>query len=204
MPTPFTHPEGTRMNTAIDTARSTAAPAMKAITPPAIGTYWPGQGGIYVGIARGADGQGDRHLIAARADASAQRLQFGNYGTRIDDADSERDGAANTRALVAHGEHPAAAACAAYTADGHSDFYLPSRRELALCFANAAETFDAGGYYWSSTQYSRSGAFVQGFEGGGSGWYGKDLDCRVRACRGLPLEPLNTLQPAVAAEGGAP
>lgn len=197
------------MTTAQDTACSTAAPDTSsanppALVPPPIGAYWPGQGGFYAGITRGDEGQGDRHLIVATADASPKRLQFGNYGTLIDGIDSERDGAANTLALVAHGGHPAAEACAAYTADGHTDFYLPSRRELALCFANVGDTFDTSGWYWSSTQLSRNGAFGQDFEYGSSGWNDRGNGCRVRACRGLPLDPLNTLQVAVAAEGGAP
>lgn len=29
------------------------------ITPPAIGDYWVGQGGVYAGVARGRDGESD-------------------------------------------------------------------------------------------------------------------------------------------------
>ena len=32
-------------------------------TPPNIGQHWPGQGGIYAGIARGFNGQPDGHIV---------------------------------------------------------------------------------------------------------------------------------------------
>ncbi|WP_049810496.1 DUF1566 domain-containing protein [Variovorax paradoxus] len=165
---------------------------------PAIGQPWPGQGGTYAGIMRGAPGLPDRHLIVpTAASAPLGRLAWGAYGENEPNAVSEWDGQANTRALLASKHaHPAAEACAGLKIDGHSDFYLPSRRELLLCCANVPELFDTA-WYWSSTQHSRNGAFVQGFEHGNSFWNDEDLEHRVRACRGFTLEPLTT-----SAEGG--
>ncbi|HOS86319.1 MAG TPA: hypothetical protein PLT46_04255 [Burkholderiaceae bacterium] len=37
--------------------------APSEFTPPAIGEEWPAQGGIYVGISRGEDGEPDAHLV---------------------------------------------------------------------------------------------------------------------------------------------
>lgn len=134
---------------------------MNALTPPRIGTPWPGQGGIYAGIARGPDA--DWHLILAQADLG--RLAWGG-AKKVPGADWERDGLANTSALVAaKSKHPAAEACAALEVDGHSDFYLPSRFELALLFANLRDQLQPR-WHWSSTQYDASYAWFCGFYDG--------------------------------------
>jgi hypothetical protein len=67
------------------------------------------------------------------------------------------------------------------------DFHLPSQAELFLASLYAPKLFETTGWYWTSTQVSRYGAFVQGFELGGSGWHGKDYERRVRAFRWIPL-----------------
>jgi hypothetical protein len=85
---------------------------------------------------------------------------------------------------------------------------LPTQAEAMLAHANLGDCLGSG-YYWTSTQFSRFGAFVQDFEYGISAWYGKDYEHRVRAFRGLPLEHFNTSTPAQvvadadAAPGGA-
>ena len=48
-------------------------------TPPAIGEVWPGQGGIYAGVARGRDGEPDYHLILC---AEAPTTAF-NWAKRL-------------------------------------------------------------------------------------------------------------------------
>ncbi|MBS0427583.1 MAG: DUF1566 domain-containing protein [Proteobacteria bacterium] len=117
------------------------------LTPPRIGQPWPGQGGIYAGLFRGDDA--DYHLILATAKLGS--LAWG--GTRkVAGAMSERDGLANTMALLDDkAKHPAAEACAALEVDGHHDFYLPARFELALLFANVRDHVEHR-WHWSSTQ----------------------------------------------------
>lgn len=155
------------------------------LTPPAHGEIWPGQGGRFVCTVAASEGLPARHLVFGTDEA--EDLTFGPY-EKIDGADSHLDGASNTSALLASGKaHPAAAWAKAYTADGHSDFHLPSRHDLLLAYIHAKQRFSTDDWYWSSTQVSRSNAFVQDFEDGLSDWGGKDGVYRVRACRWIPL-----------------
>ena len=97
------------------------------------------------------------------------------------------DGKANTAALVAHGGHPVAEWAASYEANGLTDFYLPSRLELLMCYLAAPQLFKKEGYYWSSSQFSRGSAWCQGFEDGGSNGTGKDNELRARPVRTIQL-----------------
>lgn len=161
-------------------------------TPPAIGEYWPGQGGIYAGILPAFDGLPARHMIVSAQDAP-NRLTWGPYGKEADGASSRTNGRANTAALLSKdGDkstplYPAAAWAASYTADGHTDFHLPSQAELFMASLYAPKAFSQESWYWSSTQTSADSAFVQDFEYGGSTWGSKGTDYRVRAVRWIPL-----------------
>ena len=148
---------------------------LRTTSAPAIGTYWPEQGGTYAGTIRGQNGQPDYHLIVASGQqenvealaALDKPLEFGGYGKDIAGARSFADGAANTRALLDSGhEHPAAKAVSALTINGHSDYYLPAAGELRLLHTNVPELFKKDGWYWSSTQYSPGYAWAQVFEDG--------------------------------------
>jgi len=77
---------------------------------------------------------------------------------------------------------------------------LPTQLEAMLAWTNARAAFEKH-YHWTSTQVSRSYAFVQDFEYGSSYWDNKGLERRVRAFRGFQLETLNPL--TLAAEGGS-
>ena len=156
-------------------------------TPPAHGEYWPGQGGRYICTVLASPGLPTRHLIASEAEA--EDLAFGPY-LDVPGACCQLDGPGNTAALLATGQaHPAAAWAVAHTADGHADFHLPSRNDLLMAYIYAPKHFSKDDWYWSSTQGSRSYAFVQGFEGGSSDWSGKGSEHRVRAFRWIPLNP---------------
>lgn len=173
-----------------DAAPAAIAPAANALTPPAMGEYWPGQGGHYICTLPALLGMPARHLIAGEGEA--EDLMF---GPRIDvpGATSQINGSANTAALCASNEaHPAAKWARAFTADGHADFFLPAKLDLVMAHICAPQLFKTSGYYWASTQSSRNYAFVQGFEYGNSGWDGKGDGHRVRAFRVIPLDPLNT------------
>lgn len=160
------------------------------LTPPAIGDYWLGQGGRYICTLPALMGMPERHLIAGEGEA--EDLTFGPRDD-VPAATSQIDGAANTTALLATGkDHPAAQWARAYSADGHTDFFLPAKLDLVMAHICAPQLFNKSGWYWTSTQGSRSGAFVQDFEHGGSGWSNKDYEHRVRAFRVIPLDLLNT------------
>ena len=161
--------------------------------PPALGAYWPGQGGIYCGTQPAMHGLPERHLIFAAADAP-ERLTWGEYGTEAPGTGNRLDGRANTAALLANKavgkSHPAAEWAAAHTADGHTDFHLPSQADLFMASLACPQQFNQDSWYWSSTQHSRLNAFVQDFEYGTSHWSSKDFYFLVRAVRWIPTSAL--------------
>jgi hypothetical protein len=158
-------------------------------TTPAAGEYWPGQGGRYICTLPPLPGLPARHLIAGEDEAEG--LTYGP-AVDVDGARSHIDGVANTAALLAHAEeHPAAKWAAAFSADGHSDFHLPSQLDMFMAFICARQLFKKEGWYRTSTQLSPHSAFVQYFEGGCSGWSGKDYRWQVRPFRWIRLGTLN-------------
>lgn len=155
-----------------------------SLDPPAIGQYWEGQGGVYAGVVRGEEGQPDYHLVVPTDPiATAKEIAWGAAGEDEDGAGYARDGLANTRALCeSEHDHPAAQWAASLEIAGHCDFYLPSRFELALCYANVRELFEER-WHWSSTQYSPYLAWFQNFDGGNQILGRKGLGYRARAVR---------------------
>ncbi len=136
------------------------------LMPPAIGQHWYGQGGTYVGVMHGEDGEPDYHLIAPKH-AQIASITYGGSGYRITGADHIRDGLANTKALLAHEiAHPAARWAAEQQAEGHADLYLPARAEAYLCWANIPEQFEDKGWWLTSTQHGPYYAWIQTFDGG--------------------------------------
>lgn len=117
---------------------------------PAIGQYWPGQGGIYAGDFLGGDGV-IYGLIVADCGTS-QDIGKAPWGQNGSLALSDWDGLRNTTALIA-GDNPAAKLVAKYANDGCTDFYLPARRELLLACANLHDRFGKDSWYWTSTPY---------------------------------------------------
>jgi hypothetical protein len=153
--------------------------------PPAPGELWHGQGGYYVCTLPAQFGLPARHLILGTAEADD--LAWGGYGEDFTGT-NETDGRANTAALLADSTtHPAAQWAAKHTHDGHSDFYLPSRIELLMCWLHAPQLFQKSGWYWSSSQYSRITAFCQVFEDGGSRASSEDNEFRARPVRSIHL-----------------
>lgn len=159
---------------------------IKTITPFILGQLIPEQGGYYAGIVRGEGDAPAHHLFIAPENASADDVIWGQYGKQIEGADSVNDGLANTKALIAAGNCPAAEACHAYRGNGFDDWYLPAKAELNICFANAREHFDKV-WHWSSTQSSAHYAWTQTFTTGTQHLTPKDVDYRVRAVRRLTI-----------------
>ena len=157
-------------------------------TPPAIGQFWRGQGGVYAGLMRGAEGKPDYHLIVATAHVgNLANLKWGGYGSEVKGATSDTDGLANTQALLADSEgHPVLDVIRGLNVEGHTDFYLPARRELSLCFANVRELFETDDWFWSSTQDSANDAWYQRFNDGLQYWLSKYDRGRARAVRRVP------------------
>jgi hypothetical protein len=146
-----------------------------------LGQYVSGQGGIYGGTMPARDGERAYHLIFASEDVGKRK--WGGY-EKESKATSKWDGLANTKALIEEGDHPAAEASAAYTSDGHKDFYLPSGAELYEAWLSIPDAFSKD-WYWSSTQRSANNAFIQYFVDGLQYSSGKDGERRVRPVRRL-------------------
>lgn len=155
---------------------------------PRLGAYWPGQGGVFAGTIRGRDGHPDYHLIVASGpEVEANDITWGSYG-KESSATSSWDGLANTRAMVeSESEHPAAQWTAALKHEGHADWYLPAQAELTMAWANVPELFSKG-WHWSSSQFSASNAWYQGFGDGYQSHYGKRSELRARAVRRLIIQ----------------
>jgi hypothetical protein len=127
-------------------------------TIPAIGEYWPGQGGIYAGLCRGRDGEADYHLILCK-EASEQEFKW-------------QDALDHAKTIEA---------------DGHKDFMVPTRWESALLYANLQDQFDTDYWHWTSTQDSETYAWGQLFDGGSQYYNYKVYERRCRFVRRLVL-----------------
>ncbi len=165
------------------------------ITLPAFGVAIAGQGGIFAAIMRGhvVDGVEQAPYALLVSDAAAGEIEavaWGEYGKEVTGTSSRSNGRANTDAM-ALANCPAALRVREISIDGHTDFFLPSLGELNSAAANVPELFNTDGWYWTSTQLSRSSAFAQDFEYGNSGWNSKDYEHRARAFRAIPLDILN-------------
>jgi hypothetical protein len=170
---------GTFMNT------KTRAPA----AAPSYGEVWPGQGGIVVDFVPSMGGKPGWYLILA-TDTKAAREDIAWGGRDHDEpgATDEWDGLANTIALAnSKVDHPAAKWARGVVIDGHHDFYIPSRREMRLLWARVPEHVTPG-WYWSSTQFSRNGAWYQGFGNGSQGNDDKSWEARCRLVRRFTIE----------------
>ena len=155
---------------------------MQAI--PAIGHLWKNQSGVNAGLMRGVRGKPDYFLIIAVDDAGKNSsVEWGSDKIEVAGTNCEFDGLENTTALIkANTTHPAAEWAASVIIGGHNDFYLPSRREQSLMYANCPELFEEV-WHWSSTQGSACYAWLHCFEDGHQGLGNKDYNDAARAVR---------------------
>jgi hypothetical protein len=156
-----------------------------AANVPEVGEYWEGEGGIYAGFVRGENGAAGWHLIVpTHPSAIHDSIKWGTYNIDVGFT-SHTDGQTNTKALcLLSEEYKAATWTTTLEIEGHRDFYLPARRELALAEVNLADHF-VKGWYWSSTQYSANLAWSQSFDDGTQYGACKGYTGRARAVRRL-------------------
>jgi len=131
---------------------------------------------------------GETHgLIAASSDQSTGIQWYnGSNTTTGATATALGTGNANTNTIVAiqgTGSY-AAQLCADLVLGGYSDWYLPSKDELNKLYLNKAAVGDfVSIFYWSSSEYGNSGAWIQSFYDGSQNDGGKHSTCYVRAVR---------------------
>ncbi|RON52898.1 DUF1566 domain-containing protein [Pseudomonas frederiksbergensis] len=126
---------------------SVAAQAAPAVIIPEIGQ--PFGGGFFSGITRDPD-TGKRYLnITAGAEHELVGA-WGEYGVKIEGADSFTNGRANTEAMAAAGSELAQQALA-LRIGGHNDWAIPARDQQELQYRHFKPTTETN---W---QYARSG-----------------------------------------------
>lgn len=97
------------------------------------------EGGFYAGAIRvGADLFGI--VVATKAEGTTKGVWLPTY-TDVPGARSTCDGFANTEAMAAAGSE-IAKHVRGLTINGHSDWYIPSRDELEICYRNLKPTND--------------------------------------------------------------
>ena len=121
------------------------------------------------------------------------KKQWATNADTVSGATSDNDGQTNTEDIVDHyagiggNDSPAANFCDNMDYGGKTDWYLPSRNELALLYTNrlAVDGFDlgAGEYYWSSTESDGGNARRNAFVTGTSTVNGKNANHYVRCVR---------------------
>jgi uncharacterized caspase-like protein len=174
----------------------TPAPAVQPAPQPAsTQTYKIGDRGPAGGIIfydKGNNNGGWRYLEAAPVDLNGPwSLNSGNVGgTRTEIGSGKQNTELIIAALNQKGESGGAAQlCRAYTLNGYSDWFLPSKDELNLMYKNLKQKGLGGlsiNKYWSSSQGSSSSdAWVQIFGDGRqfNGAQTKNYTHAVRAVR---------------------
>ncbi len=160
-----------------------SAPAISASGIPAIGEYWPGEGGVNGGLFPGGD-KPYYLIVPTGSDAEAPH-EWCSYGDELDGAKSPWDGQANTAYLASSNrehDHPAAQFCAAFERDGHKDFYLMARREASFLEITVPDMFTQA-YHWTSSQRSAYNAYHVDFEDGWLNGSDKSIERLARPVR---------------------
>ena len=163
-------------------AGSATDPYVVAI-PSAIGTVYGG-GKIACTIATG----GVKNLIATTADKSTGAQWSQTVGAQVPSptAVSTTNGRSNTLAAYTQNTTTPSAiqTCYELNEGGYQDWYLPAKDELNCLYQNQVAI---GGFaidfYWSSTEFNASSAWLQSFGNGFQGVDNKVSDLRVRCVR---------------------
>lgn len=119
-----------------------ASAASNSVTPiPAIGAAFGG--GFYAGQI-GVSSVATHYLVVGPvASAESSLKQWKNVNTATTGADSVIDGPQNTADMVADGSstvYPAAHFCNNLVIGGFSDWYMPAKNELEICYYNLKPT----------------------------------------------------------------
>jgi hypothetical protein len=149
------------------------------------------QGGVIAYILQSGDPGYDANvqhgLIVAPFDQSTG-ASWGCNGTTISGADGTAIGTGNQNTIdIMNGCSTAGIAariCGDLVLNGYSDWYLPSKDELAVIYSNEGLIGGfAVAYYWSSSEYYNSVAWFQAFSNGFQDFSNKSNTNYVRAVR---------------------
>lgn len=182
-------------------------------------------GGFFAGqISTAGNGIADYNLVVGPVASAQSTLNWKIVATSTSGTSSVINGPANSSAMN-DATHPAAQFCEAVTAGGFTDWYMPAKNELEVCYFNlkpttavnitnsginpnsvparasnytsgnpvqttaaafvtstGTEAFSSGSY-WSSTEATATGAWMQQFNQGYQYILAKNYSYRVRAIR---------------------
>ena len=106
--------------------------------PLAIGAVFGG--GFYAGqISTAGNGIADYNLVVGPVASAQSTLQWKTTNTTTAGTTSVIDGPANSTAMN-NASHPAAQFCEGLTIGGFSDWYMPAKNELEVCYYNLKPT----------------------------------------------------------------
>jgi len=114
---------------------SAASAASNSITTlPAIGSAFGG--GFFAGqISTAGNGIADYNLVVGPLASAQSSLQWKIVNTSTSGTSSVIDGPANSSAMN-NATHPAAQFCEAVTAGSQTDWYMPAKNEIEVCYYN--------------------------------------------------------------------
>ena len=114
----------------------------RSFGPPAIGSAY--EGGFFAGqISTTANGVATHNLVIAPLSSGQTQLAWKNANTATPGADSDIDGPQNTADMVADGNstvYPCAHFCNNASIGGFSNWYMPAKNELEVCYFNLKPT----------------------------------------------------------------
>jgi hypothetical protein len=94
------------------------------------------QGGFFAGqISTAGNSIADYNLVVGPVASAQSTLQFKTTNTSTTGTSSVIDGPANSSAMN-NASHPAAQFCEALTVGGQTDWYMPAKNELEVCYYN--------------------------------------------------------------------
>ena len=147
---------------------------------------------VHGGIVFYVDETGQHGLVAAMEDLEGF-YQWGCHGTSISGADGQAIGTGYQNTLdIVEGcsENTAAFNALNSTAEGYTDWYLPSKNELIemyMTIGNGSPEGNIGdfsnSYYWSSSEITNNVAWSVRFDNGGTDYVAKYVTSRVRVIR---------------------
>lgn len=101
---------------------------------PAIGAAY--QGGFFAGqISTAGNGIADYNLVVGPVASAQSTLQWKTTNTSTTGTSSVIDGPANSAAMN-NASHPCAQFCEGLTVGGQTDWYMPAKNELEVCYYN--------------------------------------------------------------------